>query len=316
MHTPLAWWVGFNLAMLALLGFDLGVLRRKGRAVGLKEALGWTVFWMTLALAFGGAIAAGGAGAYEPAARDRASLEFFTAYLVEQSLSLDNVFIFAILLRHFRVPAAQQHGVLFWGVLGAMVLRLGMIVGGLALLRRFEWVLYGFGAFLIWSAWRTWRTDPGNIKPEKISATSWLRRFLPMTEDSDGARFFIRRNGRWLATPLFAVLITLELCDVLFAFDSVPAVLAVTHDPFLAYTSNVFAILGLRSLYFLLAGVIERCWMLHYGLALLLGFIGVKMLAARWYDFPLGLSLAVIGVLLGGSIAGSLLIPRKKAARG
>jgi tellurite resistance protein TerC len=232
--------------------------------------------------------------------------------MVELSLSLDNVFVFAVLFRYFKVETAHQHGVLFWGILGAMVLRLGMIFGGLSLLKHFDWVLYVFGAVLLWSGWRMWRSDRRGVEPGKNPALRMLKRVMPVSDRYDGARFFTMENGRRVATPLLAVLIAVETTDVLFAVDSVPAVLAVTRDAFVAYTSNIFAILGLRSLYFLLAGAMERFWLLHYALAALLGFIGLKMLLAHWVPVPLEVSFAVIIMLLGGGVAGSLLVKARK----
>ena len=300
-----------------MLALDLVVLhKRKRRPTGMTAAVGWTAFWVSLALAFGAAIWLGWVGHYPVEARGQAGLEYYTAYLVELSLSLDNVFVFAVLFRYFKVDAAHQHGVLFWGIIGAMVLRLGMILGGLALLQHFEWVLYVFGAVLLWSGWRMWHSSETGVEPGKNPVLRWLHRFVPMSDKYDGTRFFTIQNGKRAATPLLAVLIALETTDILFAVDSVPAVLAVTRDGFVAYTSNVFAILGLRSLYFLLAGAMERFWLLHYGLAALLVFIGAKMLVAHWYPIPLGVSFAVIFALLGGSIAGSLMVKPKKVAGG
>ena len=299
-----------------MLALDLVVLhKRKRRPTGMRAAVGWTAFWVSLALAFGAAIWLGWVGHYPVEARGQAGLEYYTAYMVELSLSLDNVFVFAVLFRYFKVDAAHQHGVLFWGIIGAMVLRLGMILGGLALLQHFEWVLYVFGAVLLWSGWRMWHSSETGVEPGKNPVLRWLHRYVPMSDKYDGTRFFTIQNGKRAATPLLAVLIALETTDIVFAVDSVPAVLAVTRDAFVAYTSNVFAILGLRSLYFLLAGAMERFWLLHYGLAALLAFIGTKMLVAHWVAVPLGVSFAVIFLLLGGSIAGSLLVkPRKKEA--
>jgi tellurite resistance protein TerC len=309
MEPSVTWWVGFGVVVLALLALDLVVLhKRRRKPAGMGEAVGWTVFWIALAVAFGAAIWLGGVGGYAPEARGRAGLEYYTAYLVELSLSLDNVFVFAVLFKYFKVDAAHQHGVLFWGILGAMVLRLVMIVGGLSLLQHFEWVLYVFGVVLLWSGWRMWGASEANVEPGKNPVLRWLHRFVPMSDKYDGTRFFTIQNGKRAATPLLAVLIALETTDIVFAVDSVPAVLAVTRDAFVAYTSNIFAILGLRSLYFLLAGAMERFWLLHYGLALLLGFIGVKMLLAHLYPIPTGVSFAVIFMLLGGSVAGSLLV--------
>ncbi len=306
------WWVGFNLGVLALLGFDLWA-RRGGREVSFKAALGWSAFWVLFSVAFGLGITLGLIGGYSVGERGAAGLQFFTAYALEKSLSLDNVFVFVLLFRHFQVPAAQQRGVLTGGILGALVLRAVLILGGVALARRFEWLFYIFGAYLLWAAWRMWRQSEKPRAPGRQWVWHALRRWLPATEENPQGRLWVRRDGRWLITPLFAVLVTVELADALFALDSVPAVLAVTRDPFIAFTSNILAVLGLRALFFALQHVIARCHWLHYGLALLLGFIGLKMLLAKVYDVPLGASLAVIAVILAGSILGSWLIPAKKA---
>jgi tellurite resistance protein TerC len=306
MPVSLSWWVGFNLGVVALLGAELLLARRGGeRALSFKAALGWSAFWISLSVAFGAAIVLGGVGGYAADERSAAGLQFFTAYLLEKALSLDNVFVFVLLFRHFGVAAAHQRGILSWGVLGAMVLRAGLILGGVALARRFEWVFYIFGAYLLWAAWRLWRPREGSPVPGRNRIWDWLRTRLPATENNPAGRLLVRRDGRWLITPLLAVLLTVELVDALFALDSVPAVLAVTRDPFIAYTSNILAVLGLRALFFVLQHAIEKCRLLHYGLALLLGFIGLKMLLAKIFEVPLGVSLAVIVVIMAGSILGS-----------
>ncbi len=314
----MSWWVGFHLVILAFLALDLAVFHRRRHAVSVKEALLWSVFWVAVALVFYAGLRLGWIGGFPVADRHPRSLEFFTAYLLEESLSLDNVFVFVVLFRYFKVAPEYQHGVLFWGVIGAMVMRLGMIVGGLALLQRFEWVLYVFGALLLWSSWHLWRAHEGEIEPANNPILRGLRRLVPMTEHYDGRKFFTHENGRRMATPLFAVLVALETSDVLFAVDSVPAVLGVTRDPFIAYTSNVFAILSLRTMYFLIAGIIERFWLLHYGLALLLAVIGAKMTVLHYFGIELSVSvsLGLIAALLGGSMVASLYFkqPGKKAA--
>jgi tellurite resistance protein TerC len=314
----MSWWVGFHVVILAFLALDLAVFHRRRHAVSVKEALAWSIFWIVVALVFYAGLRFGWVGGFPVEERHPRSLEFFTAYLLEESLSLDNVFVFVVLFRYFKVAPEYQHGVLFWGVVGAMLMRLGMIIGGLALLNRFEWILYVFGALLLWSSWHLWHAHEGEIEPGKNPVLRMLRRLVPMTEHYDGQKFFTRENGRKMATPLFAVLVALETSDVLFAVDSVPAVLGVTRDPFIAYTSNVFAILSLRTLYFLIAGIIERFWLLHYGLALLLAVIGVKMTVLHYFDIdmPVGASLALIAALLGGSMVASLFFkpPQKKSA--
>ncbi len=312
MPVSLGWWVGFNLGVLALLGVELVLAwRGGGRALSFKAALDWSGFWILLAVAFGVGIGFGWVGGYAPAERGAAGLQFFTAYLLEKALSLDNVFVFVLLFRHFNVAAPHQRGVLSWGVLGAMMLRGALILGGVALARRFEWVFYLFGTYLLWAAWRMWAARERVLGPARHRMWNRLRRWLPATENNPGGQIIVRRDGRWLITPLLAVLLTVELADALFALDSVPAVLAVTRDPFIAYTSNILAVLGLRALFFVIQHAIENCRLLHYGLALLLGFIGLKMLLAKIYDVPLGVSLAVIVVILSGSFLGSRFAPAK-----
>jgi tellurite resistance protein TerC len=280
-QVSMVWWMGFNLGVLALLGVDLFVLRKGARAGGFKSAVGWSLLWILLAVVFGGAIARGAVGGYPADSRGPAALQFFTAYLLEKSLSLDNVLVFVLLFRKFRVSPSDQRGVLLWGVLGAMVLRGILILGGVELARRFDWVFYIFGAYLLWVAWKLAWPRRSSSRKSVPALWPWLRRWLPATEENVDGRLMVHRDGRWLITPLFAVLLTVELVDVTFALDSVPAVVAVTRDPFLAYTSNIFAVLGLRALYFVIEGVIERCWLLPYALAELVEFIGDKMLLAK-----------------------------------
>ena len=312
MPVSLTWWVGFNLGVFALLGMDLFLAARGGgRALSFRAALGWSGWWISLAVGFGAAIIFGWVGGYAAAERSAAGLQYFTAYLLEKALSLDNVFVFVLLFRHFGVAAGAQRGILSWGVLGAMVMRATLILSGVAMARRFEWIFYIFGAYLLWAAWRMWFPRANSLQLGRNRVWESLRRWLPATEDNPAGRLVVRRAGRWLITPLLAVLLTVELADAVFALDSVPAVLAVTRDPFIAYTSNILAVLGLRALYFVLQHAIERCRLLHYGLALLLGFIGLKMLLVKIYDVPLGASLAVIALILGGSILGSLFVPAK-----
>jgi tellurite resistance protein TerC len=299
--------VGFNLGVLALLGVDLFMLRKGAHARGFKAALVWSMAWILLAAAFGWAISLGVVGGYPAESRGPAALQFFTAYLLEKSLSLDNVLVFVLLFRQYRVSAADQRGVLFGGVLGAMVLRGVLILCGVELARRFDWVFYIFGADLLWAAWKLVSPRQSVNRRNAPALWPWLRRWLPSTEENPGGRVLVHRNGRWLITPLFAVLLTVELVDVTFALDSVPAVVAVTRDPFLAYTSNIFAVLGLRALYFVVENVIERCWLLPYALAGLLAFIGAKMLLVKVYEVPVGVSLIVIAVALGGAVLGSWL---------
>jgi len=308
MQVSAVWWVGFNLGVLALLGLDLLVLHRDRRPVSFQSALGLSIFWVLLAAVFGAAIGLGGVGGYAATQRGPACLQFFTAYSLEESLSLDNVFVWVLLFRHFRVPTAHQRGVLSCGVVVAMAMRAVLILGGIALARHFGWVFYLFGAYLLWAALRMLRPQRTLVTPGRNYVWHWLKPWVRTTEDNPEGRIFVRQHGRWFATSLFAVLLTLEMSDLTFAFDSVPAVLAVTRDPFIAYTSNILAVLGLRALFFLLQHVIERCWLLPYGIAVLLGFIGLKMLTTQFYEVPLAASLAFIALVLAGCIAGSWLV--------
>lgn len=307
-------WIGFNLFVLGMLALDLGLFHRKAHAVGMREAFGWSVFWISLALVFNACIYAfEPLGGSDDALRHQRGLEFFTAYILEKSLSVDNLFVFLLIFRYFRVAPENQHRVLFWGILGALVMRAILIVAGVALLHHFHWLFYVFGGFLIYTGIHMLvsREEP---HPEKNPVLKWFRRVVPTTHEFDGNRFFVVRDARRLATPLLAVLVLIEASDLVFAVDSIPAVLGVSSDPFVVYTSNVFAILGLRSLYFVLASVVDKFRFLKVGLAIVLAFIGVKMVIAEgvfgWaYHIPIGISLAVVGGLLGVSVILSLAIP-------
>jgi tellurite resistance protein TerC len=293
----------FNLFVLAMLALDLGVFHRRAHIVSLREATVWTAVWIAMSLAFN-------VGLYfwrgpEPA------LEFLTAYILEKSLSMDNVFVFAVIFTYMAVPAADQHKVLFWGVLGALVMRAAFIAAGVALISRFDWILYVFGVFLVITGVRLFRQTHEEIHPERNPVVRLARRLFPVTKTYEGAAFFVRHEGRRLATPLFLVLLMVETTDVLFATDSIPAVFAVTRDPFIVYTSNIFAILGLRALYFVLAGAITKFRYLRPGLSLILIFVGVKMLVVHYYKLPIGLSLVVICSILTVSIGASLREQRK-----
>jgi tellurite resistance protein TerC len=294
-------WVLFGAIVVLGMALDLGVLQRRAHVPSTRESLGWTVLWAGAAAAFGAWIALQ-RGA-------QAGVEFATGYLVELALSVDNLFVFVVLFRAFRVPEAYRHRVLVWGVLGAVVMRGIFVAAGTTLLERFEPAMYVFGALLVFSGLRMLRPSPEEETPAP-AVLRWFRKHLPAVPDFDGDRFFVRRAGRWLATPLFLVLLSVEFTDVVFAIDSVPAVFSVTRDPMIVYTSNIFAILGLRSLYFLLAGVIDRFWLLKPALALLLLFIGGKMLAAGVVHLPASISLGVIGALIGGGVVLSLILPQ------
>lgn len=295
--SPLVWaiFIGFVLCMLAL---DLGVFHRKAHVVGFREAAIWSAIWVSLALAFN-------AWLWWSHGSVRA-VEFLTGYLIEKSLSIDNVFVFAIIFSALGIPAIHQHRVLFWGILSALVLRAVMIFAGVALLERFHWLIYLFGGFLVLTGLKLLRQHGSELRPEDGWAFRTLRRLVPSTSRYDGSRFFTLENGRRLATPLFMALLLVELTDVVFALDSIPAIFAITRDPFIVFTSNIFAILGLRSLYFLLAGMVDRFRHLKVGLALVLVFVGLKMALVELIEVPAFASLAVIALILTGSLLASL----------
>lgn len=288
----------FNLFVLAMLALDLGVFHRRAHAVSFREAAVWTAVWVTLAVAFN-------LGVYSWRGPQPA-LEFLTGYILEESLSMDNVFVFAVIFNYAGVSAQYQHRVLFWGILGALVMRAAFIAAGVALISKFHWILYVFGAFLVITGVKIFREERQEIHPERNPVLRLARKLFPVTPGYEGASFFVRRNGRLFATPLFLVLVMVETTDVLFAVDSIPAIFAVTQDPFIVYTSNVFAILGLRSLYFFLAGAIAKFRYLRPGLALVLMFVGTKMLVVHFYKLPIVLSLLVICSILAVSILASL----------
>ena len=298
----LLFWILFNLFVLAMLALDLGVFSRRAHTVGFREALGWSSMWMALAAAFAVLV-------YFWHGRPVA-LEFVTGYVIELSLSVDNLFVFLVIFRYFRVPAEQQHKVLFWGILGALVMRGIFILAGVGLIRRFHWIIYVFGALLVYSGIRLFREGEEEIHPEKNPILRLFRRWMPVTKDYVNGKFFVR-TPELCATPLLVVLLVVETTDVLFAVDSIPAVLAITLNAFIVYTSNVFAILGLRSMYFALAGMMEMFDYLHYGLSLVLIFVGAKMLGSHYYHIPTELALGVVVAVLGISVVASLLFPRK-----
>jgi TerC family integral membrane protein len=302
--NPLWLWAGFNLFILALLALDLGVFHRKAHAVSLREATLWSAVWITLALLFN-------AGIWMFRGPE-AGVQFLTGYLIEKSLSVDNIFVIALLFGYFAVPAIHQHRVLFWGILGALVMRAAFILAGAALLEAFHWIIYAFGAFLILTGLRMALVRDTEIHPERNPVLHLVRRLIPVTSDYRGGRFFVRENGRRWATPLFLVLVLVESTDVVFAVDSIPAIFAVTADPFLVYTSNIFAILGLRSLYFLLAGVMQKFVYLKLGLSAILVFVGTKMTITDLYKIPSPVSLLIVAVLLVAAIAASFRKARKR----
>jgi TerC family integral membrane protein len=298
-------WIGFALFILAMLALDLGVFHRKAHAVSFKEALAWTAIWISLALLFG-------AGVWQTAGSEKA-LEFYTGWLIEYSLSVDNVFVFALIFSYFAVPPAWQHKVLFWGILGALIMRLAMIAAGAALIGRFNWVLYLFGAFLIFTGIKMAFRQSERIYPERNPVVRCFRRLVPVTRDYRGDNFVVRERGRSWATPLLVVLVCVEATDLMFATDSIPAIFAVTLDPFIVYTSNVFAILGLRSLYFVLAGAMALFHYLKLGLGVVLAFVGVKMLLAHTALRIDTLSaLLVVATVIAASVVASLICRRRE----
>lgn len=297
--TSLGLWAGFNLFVLAMLAIDLGVFHRQAHAVSMREASVWSAVWIGLALLFN-------LGVWKLLG-PQPGVEFLTGYLIEKSLSVDNIFVIALLFAYFKVPDKHQHRVLFWGILGALVMRAAFILAGAALLERFHWIIYLFGAFLVLTGIKMAFAPEHGLEPEKNPVVRLVRRMMPVTADFRGASFFVREGGRRAATPLFLVLVMVEFTDLVFAVDSIPAIFAVTRDPFLVYTSNVFAILGLRSLYFLLAGVMHKFEYLKLGLAAILVFVGAKMALVDWVKIPAGISLGVIAAILAVAVAASLL---------
>ena len=300
-------WIGFNAFILIILALDLGVFHRKAHVVTIKESLTWTGIWVAMALIFNLGIA-------HYMGNDKA-LEFFTGYVIEKSLSVDNVFVIALLFSYFAVPTLYQHKVLFWGILGALVMRAAMIALGAKLITEFAWIIYIFGAFLILTGIKMIVKREEEIHPERNPMVRLFKRFMPVTSDYRGDKFFVRENGIRMATPLFVVLLLVEFTDLIFAVDSIPAIFAVTKDPFIVYTSNVFAILGLRSLYFALSGVLDKFHYLKVGLGVVLSFVGVKMLLAHspWKIDTL-VSLGVIVIVLAASVVASLVWPKKPKA--
>ena len=304
MDSQVFLWVVFNIFVLGILAVDLLVLHRKAHTVSLREALAWSCVWVSLALAFG-------VGIYVIQGGEKA-LEFLTGYVIEWSLSVDNLFVFLVIFSYFSVPPIYQHRVLFWGILGALVLRALFIATGTALLANFHWMIYVFGAFLIFTGIKLLFVGEEKIEPEKNPAVRLVRRFVKITPEYQGQRFFVRKDGKLWATPLFLVLVVVETTDVIFAIDSIPAIFGITLDPFIVYTSNVFAILGLRALFFLLAGVMEMFRYLRVGLSFVLCFVGFKMLVAEFYKIPIGISLGVVGGILVISILASMLKQRQE----
>jgi tellurite resistance protein TerC len=296
-------WVIFNAFVLAMLALDLGVFHRKKHLIRLKEALAWSAMWIALALSYN-------VGVYFWLGHVKA-MEFLTGYLIEKALSVDNIFVFLLLFSYFRVAGEYQHEVLFWGILGALIMRAIFIFAGVALIHRFEWIIYVFGAVLIYSGIKMALPGEKDIHPEKNPVLRLFRRVAPVTGQYVGSKFWVKQNGRLFATPLMVVLLVVETTDVIFAVDSIPAVLAITRDPFIVFTSNVFAILGLRALYFALAGIMDKFQFLHYGLSLILVFVGAKMVGSHYFEVPTHIALGVVAAILIVSVIASLLLPGK-----
>ncbi|HZU32661.1 MAG TPA: TerC family protein [Candidatus Angelobacter sp.] len=302
----ISFWIFFNAGILLLLFLDLAILNRSNKPVSFKQALWGSAFWISLAVGFAIFLHQWmGAGK---------SIEFITGYLLEEALSVDNLFVFIILFNYFKVPPEQERTVLFWGILGALIMRGIFIVAGVALVRKFHWILYGFGIFLIYTGIQLMIGGDEEQDPSKNLVLKYSRKFLSLTESYEGGKFFTRQHGKLFATPLFVVLLVVETTDILFATDSIPAILAITRDSFIVYTSNVFAILGLRSLYFVISGLMKLFHYLNYGLSVVLIFIGAKMLLPAKYQIPTWVALVVIAVVLGTSIFASKLFPKAESS--
>jgi len=303
-------WVVFNLVVLLLLALDLGLLHRHAKVISLREAAWWSFIWVLVALLFNAGMLYWYPAHAGADVRQARSLEFFFGYLIERALSVDNIFVFLVLFNYFGVAPRFQYRVLFWGILGALVMRGLMIWAGVALIQRFHWLLYVFGAFLVWTGIKMMFHKIEEVHPEHNPILKLARRLLPVTKEYHGENFFVREGGRRLVTPLFLVLLVVETTDVAFALDSIPAIFGITQDAFVIYSSNVFAILGLRALYFLLAGVMGFFRYLNVGLSLVLAFIGVKMLIEPWVKIPILLSLGVVVGVLAVAVIASVVAAR------
>ena len=303
MSNQLLIWAGFHLFVFLMLALDLGVFHRKAHEVHIKEALAWSAVWIVLALLFDGIIYFWQG--------PQVALQFLTGYVIEKSLSVDNIFVFLLLFTYFRVTPLYQHQVLFWGILGALIMRALFIAAGVTLISKFHWVIYLFGGFLVLTGIKMATQKEEEINPDKNPILKLVRRWIPITEQYEGKKFFVKKEGRRYATPLFVVLVVVETTDLIFAVDSIPAILSITLDPFIVYTSNVFAILGLRALYFALAGLMQLFHYLHYGLSAVLVFVGLKMLLTDLYPIPVGIALGVIAGILILSVIASLKFPKK-----
>src|SRR3989338_2585932 len=304
MSSQILLWVLFHVFIFSLLFLDLVVFHRKAHVIQVKEALLWSAFWISLALLFN-------VGIYFFKGPESA-LQFFTGYLLEESLSVDNLFVFIQLFLYFKIPALYQHKILFWGILGVVVMRATFILGGVALIQQFQWIIYVFGGFLILTGFKMASGKEREIRPEKNPVLKLFKHFIPVTTSYDGGNFFVRQQGKVFATPLLVTLLMVEMTDVVFAIDSIPAVLAISSDPFIVYSSNLMAVLGLRSLYFALAGMMALFHYLKYGISIILVFIGIKMLLFHVIHISVLTSLLILAIVLGGSILLSILKPPKE----
>jgi tellurite resistance protein TerC len=302
-------WIAFGVVVVLMLAIDLGVFNRKAHEIGFREALIWSIVWTVVALLFNGAV-------FLTAGPER-GLEFFTGYVIERALSFDNLFVFVLIFSYFGVPRQYHHRALFWGVVGALVTRALFIAAGVALIVRFEWILYFFGAILVYSGWKMLKEKDVEVHPDRNLIIRAARTLFPVTAEFGAGRFFLRKDRRLFLTPLFLVLITIETTDIVFAVDSIPAVFGVTHDPFIAFTSNIFAILGLRASYFLLESILKTFKYLSHGLSVVLIFIGLKMLFVDFVHIPIGIALAIVIAVLAVAIVASLIVqPRKRSGPG
>ncbi len=301
-------WTLFNLFVVFLLYLDLAVFHKKDHEIPIKEALLWSVIWIVVAFIFN-------AGVFVVAGADK-GLQFFTGYLLERSLSVDNLFVFLLIFTYFQVPAKYHHKILFWGILGAVLTRAAFILMGVALIERFHWVLYIMGGILIWSGFKFLVGKDEKMDLEKNPVLKMARKVIPVISEYDSGKFFLKRNGKLFATSLFIVLVVIESTDVVFAVDSIPAILSITRDSFIVYSSNIFAILGLRALYFALAGLMKAFVYLNYGLGVILIFVGVKMLIESWIHIPTGVALGFLVVVMALSMIASVLFPKKESSHG
>ena len=311
-------WIIFIVFILICLALDLGVFNKKAHIIKTKEASIFTAVWVSFALAFSGVIwwlfSQGIVENPTNLTADNAVLKYITGFLIELSLSIDNVFVIAVIFSSFNIPQLYQHKVLFWGILGAIVFRALMIFFGVALITKFDWIIYVFGAFLLYTAFKMLKSDDSHFNPKQSWIFKTIKKVYPITTATDGDKFFIRRMGIKAATPLFMALLVIELTDILFALDSIPAILAITEDPFIVFSSNIFAILGLRSMYFLISRMLEKFRYINYSLVVILTFVGLKMIFVHHIEIPEWLSLAVIVVALAGGILASVLIKNSQAS--